>query len=97
MIACGSFLATDQCVSAARCGANNGLVSIYRDRQWDEIHTEAIIEADQDPLLRPLIQQCVLDSSSFGDGLALLISQRLGDGASGSAQLYELFCDVIEG
>lgn len=65
------------------------------DPLWDSIQAEGRVEADREPLLRPLLERSVLHRSSFSEGLAMVLSQKLCDPALKSAQFYEELYDVI--
>lgn len=95
MIACGSLFGVSQCPTDAIFRMARRSVSTLRDPVWETIETEAIVEADAEPLLRGRIEQDVLHRSSFGDGLAMMLTRSLNDSVSDSQKLYELFRDVI--
>ena len=89
------FFGVSQRTSDSMCKTGHGFTRVTRDPLWESIQTEAIVEADTEPLLRPRIEQDVLHRSSFGDGLAMMLSRSLCDPVSDSSKLYELFRDVI--
>jgi len=68
---------------------------VFCDAIWNTIQAEALVEAEREPLLRPLLERTVLQRDSIGDGLAMLLSQRLSDGPVESAQFYDEFRKVI--
>ncbi len=49
----------------------------FGDPLWNSIRAEAMVEVDREPLLRPLLERAVLHRSSFGEGLATVLSERL--------------------
>ena len=65
------------------------------DPLWNEIQADALIEADREPLLRPLIEQAVTWRKTFGDGIAMMLVRRLGDGGFDESALYDEFRDII--
>ncbi len=67
----------------------------FTDPLWNSIQAEGLVEADREPLLRPLLEKAVLHRSSFGNGLAMLLSQKLCAQALDLEQFYEELCDVI--
>jgi serine O-acetyltransferase len=95
MLACHSCvdmyqLPTDACIKGCRDAPRFSC-----DPLWDSIQSEARIEADREPFMRPLIEQAVLERKSIGDALAMVLSQRLCDSASDSSQLYKGFRELI--
>ena len=76
-------------------GPGRYLARFAGDRLWDSMQTEAIVEADQESLLRPLVEQTVLHRTSFSDGLAMMLSRKLSGQVSDLAKWHELFRDVI--
>ena len=95
MLACHSCWDLPQCASVASVHRERGLPSIYCDPVWNSIQAEALVEADREPLLRPLMEQSVLKRHSIGDALAMVLSQRLGGGPIDSSKLYDEFRRAI--
>lgn len=65
------------------------------DPLWDSIQAEAFAAARREPLLRPLLEQAVLHRTSFDNGLAMLLSQKLSSGALDCEKWYEELGDVL--
>lgn len=100
MITCESCFDTKGCASAtlherpdAR-GVRN-TPRFFSDPLWDSIQAEGLVEADREPLLRPLLEQTVLHRNSFGDGLAMLLSLKLSARGLDSEKVYEELCDIV--
>jgi serine O-acetyltransferase len=56
---------------------------------------EARAEARREPLLRPLLEQAVLHRSSFGNGLAMLLSYKLSAQVLDTEKFSKELCRVI--
>ena len=100
MIACESCFDSYGCAMEAlhdRSDARRGrdVTRYFADPLWNSIQAEGLVEADREPLLRPLLEQAVLHRSSFGDGLATVLSHKLCERASDSTKFYEELGDVI--
>ena len=95
MIACGSCFDMHRCVSDTLSDRRRDFTRHPGDPLWDSIQSGAIVEANREPLLRPLIEQAVVHRSSFGEGLAMMLSQRLCDRVSDSSKFFETFHTVI--
>lgn len=96
MIACYSCF--DTCGSTSDTSLDRGLnVAGFFDGDplWDSIQLEAHVEAGREPLLRPLLEQAVLHRSSFGEGLAMVLSQKLREQVLDSTKFYDEVYDVI--
>jgi serine O-acetyltransferase len=96
MIACYSCF--DTCGSTSDTSLDRGLnVTGFFDGDplWDSIQLEAHVEAGREPLLRPLLEQAVLHRSSFGEGLAMVLSQKLREQVLDSTKFYDEVYDVI--
>jgi serine O-acetyltransferase len=100
MIACDSCFDTNGCALGTlfdqpdvRSGRD--VTRFFGDPLWDSIQAEASFEADREPLLRPLLEQAVLHRDSFGNGLAMLLSQKLCGQALDSEKFYAQLGDVI--
>ena len=65
------------------------------DPLWDTIQSEALAEAGREPVLRPVLEQAVLHRRSFGDGIAMLLAQKLREPALDAAKFYKQLRDVI--
>lgn len=65
------------------------------DPLWNSVRAEAVSEACREPLLRPALEQTVLQRSSFEDGLAMLLGQKLSSPTLDADRIYEEFHDVI--
>ena len=96
MFACHSCIDSNQLLSDTHVD-RAGLRRVFCDPLWNSIQAEALAEADHEPLLRPLLQQAVLDRDSVGDGLAMVLGQRLSNEAVDAPNLYEEFRSVIAG
>ena len=82
MIACDSCFDTNGCSLDSLLGRTNARhdrfsTRLSGDPLWNSIRAEAILEADREPLLRPLLERVVLHRNSFGEGLATVLSDRL--------------------
>jgi serine O-acetyltransferase len=95
MIACDSCFDTQRCASETWGDRRREMTRFLADPLWDAIQSEALVEADREPILRSVLEQAVLDRRSFGDGLAMMLAQKLNDRALDSAKLYKQLRDVI--
>ncbi len=100
MIACNTCVDSYGCaleMSHERLDAMHGrdVTRYFADPLWNSIQAEGLVEADREPLLRPLIEQAVLHRCSFGDGLAMVLSQKLCERTSDSTKFHEELGEVI--
>ena len=82
MIACDSCFDTNGCALDSLLGRPDARrdrygTRFFGDPLWNSIRAEALVEADREPLLRPLLERAVLHRNSFGEGLATVLSERL--------------------
>jgi serine O-acetyltransferase len=82
MIACDSCFDTNGCALDSLLGRPDArrdryFTRFFGDPLWNSIRAEALVEADREPLLRPLLERAVLHRNSFGEGLATVLSERL--------------------
>ena len=82
MITCNSCFDTIGCALDSLLGQpaasrERYFTPSFGDPLWSSIRAEALVEADREPLLRPLLQRAVLHRNSFDEGLATVLSERL--------------------
>jgi serine O-acetyltransferase len=68
---------------------------VFCDPLWNSIQADALIEADREPLLRTWIEQVILQRDSLGDGIAMLLSQRLFGADSHPSPFYDELRSVV--
>ena len=95
MIACGTLTSGSECLLERILCSGRGNSVFRRDAVWESLQTEAIVEADSEPLLRSRIEQLVLARESFADGLAMMLSRQLADAGFDSSGLYHQFREVL--
>lgn len=66
------------------------------DQAWCSLRQSAEAAAKQEPVLRARLEDYVLQRSSFADGLAKLLADKLGDQRSPSSTLFDEFSELLE-
>jgi serine O-acetyltransferase len=100
MIACDSCFDTNGCALDSLLGRPDArrdryFTRFFGDPLWNSIRAEALVEADREPLLRPLLERAVLHRNSFGEGLATVLSERLCKQALDLVKFDKELRDVI--
>ena len=100
MITCDSFCNTNACgldrlLDRSVVQRGRKMTQFFGDPLWGSIKAEAVAMARREPILRPLLEQAVLHRSSFGNGLAMLLGQKLSQQAVDSEKFNKELCRVI--
>lgn len=93
MIACESCFDSGGCTTEILF--QRGQTERLGEPLWNLIRSEGLTEAKREPLLRPMLEQAILERRSFADSLSMVISQRLFSADSNPLEYHEAFRNIV--